>query len=230
MRKARNLRMGAALMLSAGAAACGSGDGGSGPASAILQAARANPSGNNQTGMAGRELTNPLRIVVTRGGVPVSGAAVTWSTTVAGAFMTPPVDSTDANGIASSIWHLGNEVGSQASQAVVEGGAEGSPVTFAATVIGDPASGVTIQLVESGGNRFEPANVTIPAGTKVTWIWVGGFHDVTSAGEGTFPSSGAPVSPPHSYSFTFLSPGTYLYFCSVHGTPSNGMRGTIVVQ
>jgi plastocyanin len=94
---------------------------------------------------------------------------------------------------------------------------------------------VTIQLLNSGGNRFEPANVTITVGTKVTWTWVGGFHDVSSAGSAAFPGSGAPVSAPHSYSNTFLTPGTYHYFCSVHGSAASdgtvsGMSGTIVVQ
>jgi plastocyanin len=117
-------------------------------------------------------------------------------------------------------------------------------VTFGATATGDtPApppppphtNDVTIQLVTSGGNRFVPANVTIPAGTKVTWTWVGGFHDVSSAGDATFPGSGAPVSAPHSYSLTFSTPGTYRYFCSVHGNAASdgsvsGMSGTIVVQ
>jgi plastocyanin len=59
---------------------------------------------------------------------------------------------------------------------------------------------------------------------------VSGFHDVNATGTSTFPGSGEPATPPHSYSFTFDTPGTYRYFCSVHGDPGSGMRGTIVVQ
>jgi plastocyanin len=162
--------------------------------------------------------------------------------------MTPQVDTADASGVSSSIWHLGSEVGSQTAHAEVVGGADGSPVAFGATATGDtpappppppppppPANEVTIQLLSSGGNRFEPANVTIAVGTKVTWTWVGGFHDVSSAGSPGFPGSGTPISAPHSYSNTFLTPGTYHYFCSVHGSAASdgtvsGMSGTIVVQ
>jgi plastocyanin len=72
--------------------------------------------------------------------------------------------------------------------------------------------------------------VTVAVGTTVTWTWVGGFHDVTSAGNPGFPGSGAPAAAPKSFSHTFTTPGTYLYFCSVHGSPTAGMRGTVVVQ
>ena len=78
---------------------------------------------------------------------------------------------------------------------------------------------VQIQLLNDGGNRFEPANVTIPAGTTVTWTWVGGFHDVTPTGNPVFPAA-EPLCPAECFSHTFNSPGTYLYFCSVHGSPS----------
>jgi plastocyanin len=87
-----------------------------------------------------------------------------------------------------------------------------------------------IQLRSDGGNRFDPANVTIPAGTTITWTWVSGFHDVTPGGTPGFTGSGQPVSAPHTFSQTFTTPGTYLFFCTVHGTPTSGMHGTIVVQ
>ncbi len=228
--RARGLALQSALMLAAALAACNDNNGGSGPTPPALSAARAQPSGDGQTGAAGQDLTSPLRIVVTRGGAVEKGAVVTWSATGTGASMSPSVDTTDSDGISSSVWHLGTEVEAQTSHALVEGGAEGSPVTFAATATGDAPAEVTIRLLTSGGNRFEPANVTIPAGTKVTWTWIGGFHNVSSTGAASFPSSGDPVAAPHSYSFIFLTPGTYLYFCSVHGSPTEGMRGTVVVQ
>jgi plastocyanin len=124
-------------------------------------------------------------------------------------------------------------VGAQHAEAAVTG-ADGSPVPFTATAVapggGGGPSPVSIQLRSDGGNRFEPANVTIAAGTTVTWTWVGGIHNVTPAGAPTFTGSGSPVSAPHTFSQTFSSPGTYLYFCEVHGTATSGMRGTIVVQ
>ena len=228
---------GAAVLFAATAlSACGSNGsdlGGGGPDPSALSAARSQPSGDGQSGTAGQDLANPLRIVVLRGAAPVAGAVVTWSATGTGASMTPNVETTGPDGISTSIWHLGSEVGAQHSQAAVTG-ADGSPVPFTATAAapggGGGPSPVEIQLRDDGGNRFEPANVTIAVGTTVTWTWVGGFHNVTPTGAPTFTGSGDPVSAPHTFSQTFNSPGTYLYFCVVHGSPSGGMRGTIVVQ
>ena len=226
---------GAAVLFAATAlSACGSNGsdlGGGGPDPSALSAAHSEPSGDGQSGTAGQDLANPLRIVVLRGAMPAAGAVVTWSATGTGASMTPNVSTTGPDGISTSMWHLGSDVGAQHSQAAVTG-AEGSPVLFTATAVppGGGPSPVGIQLRSDGSNRFEPANVTIPVGTTVTWTWVGGFHSVTPTGAPTFTGSGSPVSPPHTFSQTFGSPGTYVYFCVVHGSPSGGMRGTIVVQ
>lgn len=220
------------------AGACGYSDGadldGDGPDPAARSARRAEPSGNGQTGTAGEDLAAPLRIVVLRGSSPEAGAVVTWNSAASGAVLTPAVDTTGADGTSSSTWHLGSAPGAQTAQAAVAGEADGAPVPFNATALAPggevPPAAVQIRLLSSGGNRFEPANVTIPTGTTVTWTWQGGFHDVTPSGNPAFPGSGAPVSPPRSHSHRFDAPGTYLYFCSVHGSPTEGMRGTIVVR
>jgi plastocyanin len=79
--------------------------------------------------------------------------------------------------------------------------------------------------------KFDPASLTVGAGTKVTWTNVGGtFHTVTG-GDGT-PDSSSPIngqlpSDGSTYSVTFDKPGTYQYFCQPHF--SVGMKGTIVV-
>ena len=229
----RSIGRAAVLLAATALTACGNDSGGGdGPSPAALSVARSEPSGQGQSGMAGQDLANPMRIVVLRGDVPEAGAVVTWNATGSGALLKPSVDTTGPDGISTSIWHLGSEVGAQSSQAAVVGGAEGSPVQFTATAAAPPGgpTAVGIQLRSDGGNRFTPDNVTIAVGTTVTWTWVGGFHDVTSTGNPGFPGSGSPVSAPHTFSQTFNTPGTYLYFCSVHGSPSAGMRGTIVVQ
>jgi hypothetical protein len=70
--------------------------------------------------------------------------------------------------------------------------------------------------------------VTVPSGETVAWSNDGdNVHTVTSD-EGVFDSgtleSGA------SFSFTFAEPGTYPYYCQVHGAAGGvGMAGTIVV-
>jgi plastocyanin len=237
MRRVRPTGFMAGLLAVVAVVACSDSDGGDlggrGPDPAARSARRAEPSGNGQTGTAGQDLDAPLRVVVVRGASPEAGAVVTWSTSANGAVLTPNVDTTGPDGISTSIWHLSDEPGAQNSQAAVAGGADGAPVPFTATAEapgGGPPGPVEIRLLSSGGNRFDPADVTIAAGTTVTWTWVGGFHDVTATGTPAFPSSGAPVAPPESFSHTFTTPGTYLYFCGVHGSPTTGMRGTIVVQ
>jgi plastocyanin len=232
----RSIGRTAVLLAAAALNACGSdgGDlGGGGPDPSALSAARSEPSGNGQSATAGQDLANPLRIVILRGDAPASGTVVTWSATGSGSFMTPSVDTTGADGISTSRWHLGIEAGAQSSRATVAGGAAGSPVSFTAIAAATPGGGpspIEIQLRSDGGDRFEPDDVTIPVGTTVTWRWVDGFHDVTPTGDPAFAGSGDPAAAPHTFSHTFNSPGRYLYFCSVHGSPSAGMRGTIVVQ
>jgi plastocyanin len=233
---AKYIAVAACLLTAVAVAACSNSDGsdlGSGPDPAARSARRADPSGNGQTGSAGQDLDAPIRIVVLKGSAPEAGAVVTWSSPANGASLKPAVDTTGPDGISASIWHLGDQPGTQTAQATVAGGADGAPVSFTATADGPdagPPGAVEVRLLSSGGNRFEPANVTVAVGTTVTWTWVGGFHDVTSAGNPGFSGSGAPVAPPRSFSHTFSAPGTYLYFCSVHGSPTAGMRGTIVVQ
>lgn len=93
-----------------------------------------------------------------------------------------------------------------------------------------PVQTNTIKLFTSGGPRFEPSNVEVPAGTTVTFVWEDGVHDVTPAGNSTFQGSGDPVSAPQSFPVTFTEPGTYTFFCSVHGSATSGMHGTITVR
>jgi plastocyanin len=78
-------------------------------------------------------------------------------------------------------------------------------------------------------NKFDPASLTVKAGTKVTWTAAGGFHSVTS-GTPDKPDPSGPMNAQvgfQTYSVTFDKPGTYKYFCQPHG--SLGMTGEIVV-
>lgn len=233
----RGIRLVAAFMMVA-VAACGGQGGGSsvsdpGPGALTIQAAQ--PSGDNQVAVAGADLPVPVRIVALRNGAPVEGATVNWSATGAGALMVPAVGTTGADGISTSFWHLGNTPGAQTARATVAG-AVGGPVAFTATALNPDGSppGVTIELRSAGGNRFVPDEVTIPAGTTVTWTWVDGGHNVNHevfvGGARDQARSGAPVNAPAAYSFRFITPGTYRFFCEVHGTIDSGMHGTIVVQ
>ena len=75
---------------------------------------------------------------------------------------------------------------------------------------------------------FSPQTLTIAVGTTVTWTndtdkTTPTNHTVT-ADDSSFDSK--TLTPGHSFSFTFNSPGTYNYHCNIHPF----MHGSIVVQ
>lgn len=74
------------------------------------------------------------------------------------------------------------------------------------------------------GMAFSPSTITVTAGTAVTWTNKDAVtHNVTSS-PALF-SSGSLVTGA-TYSFTFSTPGTYSYKCTIH--PS--MTGTVIVN
>lgn len=101
----------------------------------------------------------------------------------------------------------------------------------------------TGHIVNVGGMTppaFTPATLTITTGDTVTFINKGGLHNVV-ANDGSFRCShgckgdaqgdtGAPSSSFWVVSLTFTQVGTIGYYCEIHGTPGQGMFGTITVQ
>jgi plastocyanin len=147
--------------------------------------ARATPSGDAQTGAAGQALGNPIRVVVTREGQPEAGIAVTWATSGPGATVVPATGTTDAQGIASTIWTLTQTAGATAASATVPG-ATGSPVGFTATATAGPAAQLTLaggnnQTAEPGEALAAPLQVKVAdqfgnavAGVQVDWAVTAG--------------------------------------------------------
>ena len=95
----------------------------------------------------------------------------------------------------------------------------------------DGGNGPFDGTIEVRANSFAPATATVSEGDSVTWVWAGGAggHTVT---EGTPPNPPTPLfdSPQQSsgtFGYRFNVPGTYPYFCRVHGA---AMSGTIIVQ
>ena len=100
----------------------------------------------------------------------------------------------------------------------------------------------------NGAQRFEPAQITIPAGdTLVFRNESGEAHTVTAYGDelpegaeyfasGGFSSESAArdnvgdglLTEGQTFRLTLDTPGTYRYFCIPH--EQQGMRGTIVVE
>lgn len=72
---------------------------------------------------------------------------------------------------------------------------------------------------------FSPANITVKAGTTVTWTNKDSVaHTVTETDGQIGPNSGD-VTPNATYTFTFAKAGTYHYHCSIH----TEMVGTVTV-
>jgi plastocyanin len=87
----------------------------------------------------------------------------------------------------------------------------------------DPNKAALEQVIEVHDNSFSPDNVTVKAGTKVTWKWVGtsNQHSIQLTGvTSTAQSSGT-------FERKFDSASTFAYQCGVHGS---AMSGKIVVE
>jgi len=91
------------------------------------------------------------------------------------------------------------------------------------------ASATATASVTLTDNAFQPACITVPVGTKVTWTNNGSpIHTVTSepGAPETF-DSGA-MGSNGIFSFTFAKAETVDYVCTPHA--SIGMRGTLIVK
>jgi len=102
---------------------------------------------------------------------------------------------------------LGAVVGSVLAAGVLLAGAQ------------SPAGAITI-----GNFTFNPQRLTVKAGTTVTWTNKDDIpHAVAAVGK-EFKSK--VLDTDKSFSFTFTTPGSYTYFCSLHPH----MTGTIMVE
>jgi plastocyanin len=95
----------------------------------------------------------------------------------------------------------------------------------------------TLAPVQSGAvkvsavdNNFQAQDITVTAGSTVTWTNAGrNDHNVTPTEGSAFGVATDAFKPGASYTATFSQPGTYHYFCSIHGTAARGMVGTVTV-
>lgn len=88
-----------------------------------------------------------------------------------------------------------------------------------------PASGSVVAVV---GNTFEPKDLTVAAGTEVTFSWAGAVPHNVVADDDSF-NSGAAANT-GTFKHTFGTAGTTKYYCAVHGGKGGiGMAGTITV-
>jgi plastocyanin len=224
----------AALTLVAGG--CGE-DNNTNPTPETVLSKPASKSGDNQTQVAGGPLSQPLKVLVTRNGVPADQVTVGWATDDGGV-LGAANSLTDANGIAQMTWTLGPTPGQQTARASVQG-ATNSPLVYTASAQ-DPGSGgpppepVVVRVQGPPVDQFVPSTVHVQPGQAVTWLWDDGAtgHNVTPDATIPAPESGTALfSAPHSYTYTFTQAGTYRYYCFAHGGPGGvGMSGVVIVD
>jgi plastocyanin len=84
--------------------------------------------------------------------------------------------------------------------------------------------------VLAGDNVFEPQTLTVADGTEITFTNDGrNQHNVLAVGDTPFSAETASFEPGESFTWKASKPGTYRYYCSIHGTATAGMTGTIQV-
>jgi plastocyanin len=115
------------------------------------------------------------------------------------------------------------------------GGGTTGPTTSNPGGTGNPGGGVT-NTISLADQSFNPASVTVPVGTTITWQWpgsctdgYGGYYTCPTHNivfdDGSNITSGTQSS--GTFAHTFVAAGTFKYHCAIHGTP---MSGQIVVQ
>lgn len=90
------------------------------------------------------------------------------------------------------------------------------------------------QGVDVRDNEFAPSSATVTVGDTVTWTQSGSNPHSVTAEDGSFDSGPncppACMGPGDTFSETFTEPGEYGYYCKIHGSPGQGMSGTVVVE
>jgi len=107
-----------------------------------------------------------------------------------------------------------------------------STTTAAPSAVTYPPNGETTKVL-SLDNNFIPQVIEVKAGTEVLWENNGrNPHNVVPADDPKATEWGAleaAFQPKDTYSRVFDRPGTYVYYCTIHGTPKAAMFGTITV-
>ena len=89
--------------------------------------------------------------------------------------------------------------------------------------------GVEVE-VSAIDNTFRPEEIEVAAGTEVVWTNGGrNEHNVLPVEGEDWGVEVDDFEPGDEYRRRFTEPGTYPYYCSLHGTTTKGMVGTLVV-
>ena len=93
-----------------------------------------------------------------------------------------------------------------------------------------PALAANQTVTATPSNQFTPRNVEVNQGEMVTWNNGGGVHNV-HFDDNSFDMPASPSSTAWSVNRTFNTPGTFRYYCELHGGPNgSGMAGAVYVE
>jgi plastocyanin len=119
------------------------------------------------------------------------------------------------------------------------GGGGGSSTPTTPSVPSPPLTPATPNDVLVQNNNFNPASLTVTAGTTVKWTWAtcSGSNDPYAGGAGQTcvdhsvtwddGTTASALQSAGTYQRAFAAPGTYTYHCAAHGAT---MSGRVVVQ
>lgn len=109
------------------------------------------------------------------------------------------------------------------------GGDAGAPAASSAGTVATNGQTATVQAID---NSFSPKELTVSAGTEVVWENRGrNEHNIIPENEDDpWRVDTADFQPGETATWVFTQPGTYRYYCSIHGTINAGMPGVIIVQ
>ncbi|MCX7620634.1 MAG: cupredoxin domain-containing protein [Acidimicrobiales bacterium] len=122
----------------------------------------------------------------------------------------------------------GGDAAIHQSSSVTAGGDD-----VATTLPGEPVDmrGQKEVTIEVTDNVFTPNTVTVDVGTTLVFVNKGrNSHNVIPSVKGTFAEvPTGKLDPGMQARITFENPGTFGFYCSLHGTPTRGQRGAVIV-
>jgi plastocyanin len=84
---------------------------------------------------------------------------------------------------------------------------------------------VTVEMLDF---TYGPVDITVSAGDSILFVNAGEFQHSATADDGSWDTE--LYDPGGEATIVFDIPGTYPYYCLLHGTPGgNGMSGTVTV-
>jgi len=103
-----------------------------------------------------------------------------------------------------------------------------TPATTLATTLATSGEVVAVIALD---NSFRPQALEVQVGDTVSWENRGNNdHNVLSVETGEWGVEVTDFAPGAVYTHVFTEPGEYAYYCSIHGSTTVGMTGTVTVK